>query len=346
MDVSLSIQIPLKRKTETDKAFFERENIELEASWMRKQEALNENHPGNISVSEVKKNPKGASDISLIGFDDREELPDEHFENFLNNEPKMGPKKIIVCHLPPWCQRHPVEFPSIDAYEIHYNNCHRYICDECDAVFPTKRWLDMHLTEFHDVLAQIRKERGEKIFACFVQGCDRNFGEYAKRNRHLIDKHDYATNYNFAIVKFGVVPVSVRKVNDVIKKKKMEKKKRNKQEKNQSSFAETLDGSTPIELNSQVALDTIVPQEPDDIDMLIESMDKLSLPTSIKFGRESQRTRLPFGLASFGHSKASFPKSKKAGAKKINKFSMDIEIEAKNLEEIENFKVESSGQNI
>jgi hypothetical protein len=45
------------------------------------------------------------------------------------------------------------------------------------------------ITFADDPLSQIKYERGDKIFGCFVEGCDRMCSTPSKRKRHLIDKH-------------------------------------------------------------------------------------------------------------------------------------------------------------
>jgi len=72
------------------------------------------------------------------------------------------------------------------------------------AVFPDERLLELHFAECHDPIVDIRKDRGEKTFACFVPTCVRMFETPAKRRMHLIDAHHYPKEYFFAVVNKGI----------------------------------------------------------------------------------------------------------------------------------------------
>ncbi|OAD65144.1 C2H2-type zinc finger transcription factor, partial [Phycomyces blakesleeanus NRRL 1555(-)] len=98
---------------------------------------------------------------------------------------------------------HPLMLPSIYAYELHYEAKHLNTCSVCEKVFPSSHWLQLHLDEFHDVLKKIQKERGEKIYACYVEGCQKRFIDPRLRRLHLIDKHHYPKYFPFDIVLTG-----------------------------------------------------------------------------------------------------------------------------------------------
>jgi len=72
------------------------------------------------------------------------------------------------------------------------------------SVFPDERLLELHFAECHDPIVAIRKERGEKTFACFVPTCIRMFETPAKRRMHLIDVHHYPKEYFFAVTNKGI----------------------------------------------------------------------------------------------------------------------------------------------
>ncbi|KAL4072873.1 hypothetical protein V8B97DRAFT_269759 [Scleroderma yunnanense] len=61
-----------------------------------------------------------------------------------------------------------------------------------------------HQTECHDPLAALRKERGEKIFACHLSSCPRKFLTPKARRLHLIQAHSYPKEYFFAVTNKGV----------------------------------------------------------------------------------------------------------------------------------------------
>ncbi|KAG6816280.1 hypothetical protein H0H87_007317 [Tephrocybe sp. NHM501043] len=65
-------------------------------------------------------------------------------------------------------------------------------------------FLIQHQTECHDPLAAVRKERGEKIFACHLVSCTRLFSTPKTRRLHLIQAHGYPKEYFFAVTNKGV----------------------------------------------------------------------------------------------------------------------------------------------
>lgn len=110
----------------------------------------------------------------------------------------------IMCNLTPHCDKNPSKFSTYQQFETHYANNHSIICNECNARLPSDHILTLHLVEVHDTFAQARKARGDKIYACFEEQCDKVCAEPGKRRRHLIDKHGYPTDYPFNIIKKGV----------------------------------------------------------------------------------------------------------------------------------------------
>ncbi|CAG8604447.1 1503_t:CDS:10, partial [Acaulospora morrowiae] len=40
---------------------------------------------------------------------------------------RLVKKEPIICRLRPWCDKHPIKFPSTASYEAHYNASHRYL---------------------------------------------------------------------------------------------------------------------------------------------------------------------------------------------------------------------------
>ncbi|KAJ6607008.1 hypothetical protein B0H10DRAFT_2308381, partial [Mycena sp. CBHHK59/15] len=90
--------------------------------------------------------------------------------------------------------------------ETHYATYHAHVCEErgCNCVFPDARLLEIHQTECHDPLAAVRKDRGEKIFACHLVSCGRMFLTPKARRLHLIQGHGYPKEYYFAVTNKGV----------------------------------------------------------------------------------------------------------------------------------------------
>ncbi|KAF3771435.1 hypothetical protein M406DRAFT_32736 [Cryphonectria parasitica EP155] len=109
---------------------------------------------------------------------------------------------VIQCSLPGHTPG--LRFSSYRDYEGHYNTVHTNRCLECRRNFPTSHVLDLHILEQHDALAKIRREKGEPIYACFVETCGERFKGIGKRQDHLIMSHKYPANYFFAVTKFGI----------------------------------------------------------------------------------------------------------------------------------------------
>lgn len=105
------------------------------------------------------------------------------------------------CNLPP-CKG--MKFSTIQEFETHYYRFHCNKCLQCHRIFPSESILNIHITENHDPIAEARKARGENIYACLEPNCDRVCSEDWKRQRHMIDKHQYSGSFDFKIIKFGL----------------------------------------------------------------------------------------------------------------------------------------------
>lgn len=110
-------------------------------------------------------------------------------------------RKKFYCLLPP---HNPLTFPSYTGFESHYNQTHANRCRECHKNFPSSHFLDLHLTENHDPIVATKRDKGEKTYACFVEGCDKVCLGWTKRRSHLVDKHGFPKNYDFFIVNDGI----------------------------------------------------------------------------------------------------------------------------------------------
>ncbi|KAH9941950.1 hypothetical protein B0H21DRAFT_751912 [Amylocystis lapponica] len=115
----------------------------------------------------------------------------------------------LFCTLPPTCNpphNHPTPLANTSELEAHYATHHAHVCEErgCGCVFPDAKLLELHQTECHDPVAAVRKERGEKIFACHQSSCPRSFLTPKTRRLHLIQAHGYPKEYFFAVTNKGV----------------------------------------------------------------------------------------------------------------------------------------------
>lgn len=115
----------------------------------------------------------------------------------------------LLCTLPPTCNpphNTPTPLANSSELEIHYGKYHAHVCEQpkCGLVFPDARLLELHQTECHDPLAALRKDRGEKIFACHLASCPRKFLTPKARRLHLIQAHSYPKEYFFAVTNKGV----------------------------------------------------------------------------------------------------------------------------------------------
>jgi hypothetical protein len=68
--------------------------------------------------------------------------------------------EVMRCSLPP--HRQTISFSTFEEYEIHYNKCHVNRCSECRKNFPTSYFLDLHISENHNPLVGVLKDRGER----------------------------------------------------------------------------------------------------------------------------------------------------------------------------------------
>ncbi|KAF3096133.1 hypothetical protein TWF102_006760 [Orbilia oligospora] len=118
-----------------------------------------------------------------------------------NMTPSIPPPATITCTLPTCPQR---THQTTESFENHYTKFHTNRCHDCLKNFPTSRILECHIRENHDMFAVVKRERGEKIYACFVEDCDKVCISFGKRRAHLIDKHYYHKNFNFSIVDTGI----------------------------------------------------------------------------------------------------------------------------------------------
>eukprot|EP00743_Colponemidia_sp_Colp-15_P001276 GILK01001399.1.p1 GENE.GILK01001399.1~~GILK01001399.1.p1 ORF type:complete len:310 (+),score=31.71 GILK01001399.1:37-930(+) len=90
----------------------------------------------------------------------------------------------------------PKQFTNIGAYEEHYRAAHVNVCSICHAVYPSVRWLEMHILEQHDAFFQTLAQRSN-MYQCLVDGCKKKFKVDIARKFHLVDAHKFPKSFDF-----------------------------------------------------------------------------------------------------------------------------------------------------
>lgn len=116
--------------------------------------------------------------------------PDEPASKYVQTSAMARrPRVVMQCTLPP----HPgfIQFYSFEDFEVHYAKFHTHRCSECQHNFPSDHFLSLHISENHDPLNEVRREKGEKTFRCLVEDCDKVYLKPHSRTMHLLDKHKF-----------------------------------------------------------------------------------------------------------------------------------------------------------
>ncbi|XP_054738857.1 protein lethal(2)k10201 [Anastrepha obliqua] len=99
----------------------------------------------------------------------------------------------FFCNVP-GCQN---VFEDAGTYQTHFNNVHRYLCSICRRSLPTAHLLDLHVSERHDSYFATRVERGEAMYACFLEECKQKMLTQEQRKDHCINIHKFPSNFRF-----------------------------------------------------------------------------------------------------------------------------------------------------
>ncbi|KIJ34856.1 hypothetical protein M422DRAFT_34939 [Sphaerobolus stellatus SS14] len=114
----------------------------------------------------------------------------------------------LTCRLPPTCSlpHKPTRLSSVQQVEEHYSKYHTFVCEAqgCRTVFPDGRFLELHIAECHDPIIALKRERGDKTFACYLASCDRSFTTPKGRRLHLIQVHGYPKQFFFSVTNKGI----------------------------------------------------------------------------------------------------------------------------------------------
>lgn len=178
---------------------------------------------------------------------------------------------FIHCDLTPYCSLLP-PFTSIGNYENHFKQSHELKCCECNRILRSSRLLHLHLLEIHDTFFRARVNRAkngscDKIFECFVDGCDLKFLDFESRNIHLIQTHKYPSKFDFLSCLIG-------EANKKSASKKSKRKNANDREKIYN-MKDILVDTDPTENNSNTVT----------ADLLSEQLKSLNLKNgSVRFG--------------------------------------------------------------
>ncbi|GAA5860236.1 hypothetical protein JCM1840_002831 [Sporobolomyces johnsonii] len=184
------------------------------------------------------KRPRSASSASAASSSSSSSTPLSPSTKAIR--PSSPPPPLYTCSLPPTCHVTPSVHSTSESLDAHWHTYHAFVCSApppsaefarskskdkgkeparlgpahegeaaatCGRLFPDERILQLHLTECHDELAQLRRERGDKIFACFVPSCSRHFATPKTRRLHLIDRHAYPPQYFFGVTIWGIEDV-------------------------------------------------------------------------------------------------------------------------------------------
>lgn len=80
------------------------------------------------------------------------------------------------------------------SYEFHNDLYHNNECLTCKKKYLTIKMLDIHNLEIHDTLYQLKLERNEEFYRCFVDDCDFKCNKKRERFNHIIAMHNYQKN--------------------------------------------------------------------------------------------------------------------------------------------------------
>ncbi|GAA5977294.1 hypothetical protein JCM10908_004927 [Rhodotorula pacifica] len=176
------------------------------------------------------KRPRSPSIASSASSSDSPSPPESPSTKIVRSSSPADPAQWL-CSLPPSCDTVPSVHSTLASLEAHHRTYHAHVCvaspptfgfavgrahkerrdaagqPVCGRVFPDERFLQLHLVECHDETTQLRRERGEKVFDCFLATCSARFQTPKGRRLHLIEKHAYPPQYFFAITVWGIEDV-------------------------------------------------------------------------------------------------------------------------------------------
>lgn len=87
-------------------------------------------------------------------------------------------------------------FDTLASYDHHYNAAHRHVCMTCHRSFPCGHLLEVHISEWHNVLFDVMAQR-QNMYRCLVESCGEKFATTKHRKQHLIKIHSYPSDFRF-----------------------------------------------------------------------------------------------------------------------------------------------------
>ncbi|KAI5368067.1 Putative Zinc finger protein [Septoria linicola] len=202
------------------------------------------------------------------------------------------------CLLPP---HKPMTFATYAHYETHYNTSHANRCKDCRKNFPSSHFLQLHLSENHDPIVAVKRERGDKTYVCFLEDCEKVCIDWKKRRSHLVDKHGYPKNYDFLVIDNGTDGkwTMLRRGVDADGHRKSSRERRGSsatqatQTTEASSVSQRTEQSEPEEVSREISLKARTSPAKDDaaLESITRSMSSLQfVPRSITFGKRKGKS--------------------------------------------------------
>jgi len=179
------------------------------------------------------------------------------------------------------------EFSDVRKWESHYNITHRHVCQYCGCVYPTSRFLDIHVLERHDTLFKMLAQK-RHMYECLVAECGKKFAKNYQRQDHLVGVHKFPKSFRFHQRAFKSKYTSPNKypettVNEPKKQYHKKKSKHNTVESLASPILATDVESTPvITFNTSTA--TTAMNVNMEMEMVAESFGTVGIKEDVEIG--------------------------------------------------------------
>ncbi|CAI0457657.1 unnamed protein product [Linum tenue] len=165
---------------------------------------------------------------------------------------------------------------SLENFENHYNSQHAAACSVCYKVYPTSRLLSIHISEAHDSFFQAKVARGYPMYECLVEGCGLKFKSYKSRQRHLVDKHNFPSSYDFFKNKASHHPSKKAREKKIHRKQAATTDRREETEEEEEGTT-----SQKMDVEGEASVDSLT--------SALSNLTTGSTPSSVSFGRRNPR---------------------------------------------------------